>query len=209
MNHDFDELKEQIFVAAPVRRRKTGLFWAGMVVGLFALGYLSAVYLIFPPIPVPEDGIAVPDVLGQDVEGARQRLQPLGLEVGDTVSFPHARARAGQVVAQAPLSGQQLRAGDRVALGLSSGPPAVVVPDVVGLAATRAENLLERLGFDVSQTMESSERPNGTVLRSNPGVGSRLPLPARVSITVSAGRPDTVSVDTIARRDTLMVQPRW
>ncbi|MGH7468485.1 MAG: PASTA domain-containing protein [Longimicrobiales bacterium] len=196
-------MKEHVRVAVPARPRKSALFWVGVALGLFAVGYLTAVFVLFPPLPVPEDGISVPNVLGQDVEGARQRLQPLRLEVGDTVSFPHAQVPAGQVVAQSPLNGQQLRAGDRVSLGLSSGPPAVVVPDVVGMGARRAENLLERLGFNVNQTTETSDRPNGTVIRSSPQAGSRQSLPARVHITVSAARPDSVQLDTTVRRDTL------
>ena len=59
-----------------VRARMAGLGFSAVV------GYLLAVYVIFPPPPVPEDGIPVPDVVGLSVSGAQDRLQPLGLRVG-------------------------------------------------------------------------------------------------------------------------------
>ena len=185
-------------------RVRSALIWAGITLGLFLLGYLVAVFLLFPPLPVPEDGIVVPDLAGQSPESAEQRLRPLGLQVGDTVSFPSPEHPPGLVVAQSPLPGQQLRAGGRVALGLSSGLPSAIVPDLMGLPARRAENLLTRLGFGVDQVPETSERPSGTVIRSMPETGQRQTLPARVRIWVSAGTPaDTSAIDTTTRRDTI------
>lgn len=185
-------------------RVRTGLIWAGITVGLFLFGYLIAVFLLFPPPPVPEDGIVVPDLAGQSPESAEQRLRPLGLQVGDTLSFPSPEHPPGLVVAQSPLPGQQLRAGGRVALGLSSGLPSATVPDLTGLPVRRAENLLTRLGFGVDQVPETSERPSGTVIRSMPEAGQRQTLPARVRIWVSTGMPqDTTAIDTTTRRDTI------
>jgi serine/threonine-protein kinase len=192
-------------VAVPRKRAREFLRWAGGAVVLFAIGYLIAVFLLFPPPPVPKDGIVVPNLAGQTIDDARERLAPLRLELGDTLSLPHARTAPGLIIAQSPLPGQQLRAGGRVALGLSAGPPSATVPDVVGLGGRRAENLLKRLGFDVEQSLEASDRPNGTVIRSNPEAGQRQSLPARVRLAVSAGRADTARVDTL-RRDTLLLR---
>ena len=106
------------------------------------------------------------------------------------------------------MQGQQLRAGGQVSLGLSSGLASVAVPDVTGLAARRAANLLTRLGFQVEEALEMSERPNGVVVRSNPEAGVRQPLPARVVLYVSSGPPpDTMQIDTLLpRRDTTAIR---
>ena len=169
------------------------------VLALFAAGYLVAVYVLFPPPPVPEDGIQVPDLSGLTVASAADRLRPAGLALGDTVRLPHATVGPGLVVAQDPMPGQQSRNGGQVHLGVSSGLPAATVPDVAGLAARRAQNLLTRLGFDVSQTLEPSRSPNGTVIRTVPESGVRQPLPARVVMIVSSGQLDTLRVDTVPR----------
>ena len=180
---------------------------AGMAI-LFLIGYVVAVYLLFPPPAVPRDGVVVPDLSGNSLRSTYDLLRPLGLVVGDTVSMPTTNVAPGIVVAQSPLPGQQLRPGDSVRVGLSSGMATALVPDVVGLGARRAENLLKRLGFEVDQTFESSFRPNGTVTRTSPQAGDRKPLPARVLIVVSGGPPDTVTipVDTIVR-DTVPLPP--
>jgi serine/threonine-protein kinase len=172
------------------------------------MGYAIAVFVLFPPPPVPKDGIVVPDLEGQSVEAARGKLQPLGLVVGDTLRIPHEKSASGLIVAQSPLPGQQLRAGGRVSVGLSGGSPSVSVPDVVGMAATRAENLLKRLGFEVQQSTEPSDQPGGVVIRSEPAAGVRRPLPARVKLAVSAGMAvDTTAVTTppadTVKRDTV------
>jgi beta-lactam-binding protein with PASTA domain len=187
-------------------RERPGVFYGSVSLGLFVAGYLVAVFLLFPPPPVPKDGVIVPNLHGMTVDLARRSLTPLGLETGETLSLPHPQTPAGLVIAQSPLPGQQARAGGRVNLGLSSGVPAVAIPNLIGFGARRAQNLLTRLGFTVDQILESSEQPNGTVIRSAPDAGLKLSLPARVVLYVSAGLPDSVVVDTTVR-DTLR-QPR-
>ncbi|MEX2281598.1 MAG: PASTA domain-containing protein [Gemmatimonadota bacterium] len=184
-------------------RGKLGALVLGVLcLALFFGGYLIAVYWMFPAPAAPTDGVVVPDLRGMSLSMARDRLAPLGLETGDTVSIPHNQTPMGLIIAQTPLPGQQARAGGSVSVGLSSGQPSVTIPNVVGYGARRAQNLLQRLGFEVSQSLEESERPNGTVLRSQPDAGNKLSLPARVMIVVSAGRPDSVVVDTL-RRDSI------
>ena len=194
--------KRRLSLSGRRGRQSAKLFAA--VLGLFLAGYLIAVYVMFPPPAAPEDGIPVPDIKGMSVGSARDRLQPLGLNIGDTLSVPHSTVAPGLIVAQSPLAGQQLRAGGHVHVGLSSGLPSATVPELIGLGARRAANLLERLGFEVDQTLEASDRPNGTVIRSVPETGVRKPLPARVLLVVSTGlsaldtiRPDTVQRDTL------------
>ena len=176
------------------------LILAVLSIVLFVSGYLLAVYVMFPPPAAPTIGVVVPDLRGMTLSLARDKLQPLGLETGDTISIPNNQSPMGLIIAQTPLPGQQARAGGRVSVGLSSGPPAVVVPNLVGYGARRAQNLLQRLGFDVAQSMENSDRPNGVVLRSHPEAGNKLPLPARITIVISAGPPDSVTVDTMTSR---------
>ena len=171
-------------------------------VALFLLGYALAVYVLFPPLAAPEDGIVVPDLTKMTSEAAADRLSPLGLALGDSVRLPHTSVAPGLIVAQDPMPGQQMRSGGTVRIGISSGLPAATVPDLVGLGARRAQTLLERLGFEVSQSLENSDRPNGTVIRSTPEAGMRQQLPARVSLIISSGpapASDTMRIDTIAR----------
>ncbi len=56
----------------------------------------------------------------------------------------------GQVIRQKPAAGQRVERGDTVTFWVSSGPPKVDVPDVVGLSQGDAQATLEDAGFVVS-----------------------------------------------------------
>lgn len=182
---------------------------AGIAVLTFLAGYFVAVRILFPPLPVPEDGIIVPAVTGVDYQEAQSQLRGLGLVLGDTLGMPHGSVPPGIIVAQDPLPGQQLRAGSGVRIGVSTGLPRMNVPDVVGFRAERATNLLRRLGFEVDQQVEPDERPAGIVIGTSPVAGTSRTLPSRVLIRVSEGPPavpDTLMfVDTTTTIDTAAV----
>ena len=198
-------------------RRFRWKYWGPLLLAAatlpFGIGYLLAVAVIFPPTEVVGDGIAVPALRGTTEVEARQSLAAAGLGGLEVTRLPHPRISEGEVIAQSPLAGQQLRAGSPVRLAVSSGVARVLVPDVVGFNVERARGLLERLGFTVVQTDMESIQPPGRVLALEPGAGSRLPLPAEVRLTVSTGPalpPDTsvLDVDTAAVRiDTLIHAP--
>jgi hypothetical protein len=189
------------------------LFWIAAVVAIvvpFIVGYFIAVRMLFPPPPVVAEGIAVPDLKGQSLESAQRMLVDAGLGRGRPSQLPSLTNAEGTVMAQSPLPGQQLRAGAPVDLAVSSGPPRVFVPDVVGFPVERAASLLVRLGFRVQRTDSVSTVDAGHVLSVNPDPGTRLVLPASVGITVSLGPPpDTLGVDTVGTAiDTLTIARR-
>ena len=153
----------------------------------FAVGYAVAVNILFPPPEASGTGIAVPSLVGQSVTEANALLAGAGLGSVDTVSITHPNAPRGEILAQDPLAGQQLRAGSDVRVSVSAGPPRVVVPDVEGFGADAAEQLLRRVGFDTRRVEESAFTAAGRVLRLEPSPGSRQELPATITIVVSAG----------------------
>ncbi len=187
-----------------IPRNLDGLTWihwtvlaAGVLAVSFGVGFLLATQVIFPRPDTAGTGLAVPDLLGRDSTGARQALAKAGLDVDTVVSMASAGTPAGQVLAQDPVPGQELRPGGAVAVAVSSGPPRVSVPALVGLGAATAQSLLERTGFSVEVRQVSDSRlPRGTVTGTEPSAGAVLPLPGSVLILVSAGSPSPPS-DTI------------
>ena len=159
----------------------------GALVIPFAVGYAIAVNVLFPPPATSGEGIAVPVLVGQSVTEANRLLSAAGLGTIDTISLPHPNAPRGEIIAQDPLAGQQLRSGGDVRVSVSAGPPRVVVPDVEGFGGDAADQLLRRLGFDTRRVEESSFSAAGRVLRLEPAPGSRQELPATITIVVSAG----------------------
>jgi serine/threonine-protein kinase len=178
---------------------------AGAAIAPFVIGYLLAVFVLFPAPPVAAGGIPVPDLVGKTEQEATRELAGLGLGPAEATRLPHPTRAAGQVIAQSPLPGQQLRPGSAVRVAVSTGVPRAVVPDVVGFAEGRAAGLLQRLGFQVTREIEDSAEPTGRVTRTDPNAGQNLALPARITIFVSNGAlvaellPDTLADTTAAR----------
>ncbi|HEX6135060.1 MAG TPA: PASTA domain-containing protein [Longimicrobiales bacterium] len=175
---------------APPRDWKRSLLWLAAALLLpLLIGWLIAVYVIFPPTEMTGDGVAVPDLIGLDASAAQRELVAAGLGDMQTEQLPHPEAEPGSIIAQSPLPGQQLRAGSDVRIAVSSGPPRVVIPDVLGFSAERAASMLSRAGFQVTRSEQESPAPAGRVIRTDPEPGQGLVLPAAVTLIVSAGPP--------------------
>jgi eukaryotic-like serine/threonine-protein kinase len=166
----------------------------------FLIGYLIATRVMFPPPQDTGTGIAVPDLIGRSAAEAQQALVAAGLGELQPMDLPHPSAPAGQVVAQSPLPGQQLRTGAAVQVALSGGRPRALVPDILGFSAERAEVTLRRSGFAIERIPEESPAAPGRVVRTDPAPGEERTLPATVTVFVSTG-PPAEEPDTLAPPD--------
>jgi hypothetical protein len=173
------------------RRRWLPLLWAvpAALVLPFVIGYLLAVHVIFPPEAASGPGVPVPELVGRSLVEAQAEMAVAGLGTMDVTELPHPTAPAGTVIAQSPLPGQQLRPGAGARVAVSRGRPRVLVPDVQGFAAERAETMLRRAGFDVARATQEDPLPEGRVVRTDPAAGEERVLPAAVTLVVSAGPP--------------------
>lgn len=191
--------------------KKTLIAIAVALVVPFAVGYLVAVYVLFPPTEVSSSGIPVPDLIGSTVSEAQRDLVGAGLGEMEITELPHPEAEEGTIIAQSPLPGQELRAGAGVRVALSSGRAQVMVPDVLGFNADRAESMLARSGFTVTRSVQESPAAEGRVIRTDPEPGQQRILPAAVTLIVSAGPPafpDSAAFpDSVAFPDTTAPPP--
>jgi beta-lactam-binding protein with PASTA domain len=178
----------------------------------FVIGYLLAVFVLFPPTQVSGSGTATPDLIGRTTSEAQRDLVAAGLGDMDVTELPHPDAEPGTIIAQSPLPGQQLRPGADVRVAISTGPARVMVPDVLGFGADRAESMLTRAGFTVTRSMQESPAPEGRVIRTDPEPGQPHVLPASVMLIVSAGPPalpdSGAFPDSAAFPDTIAAAPR-
>lgn len=195
--------QDEATVSKPGRPRPGGgrdrfpwLTWAGLAALVllvsFGLGYVLATQLIFPRPRTAGAGVAVPALYGMEREAAEEALQRLGLRVGPVTDVASLRVRAGRVLAQDPVPEQQLRPGGEVGLAVSTGPPSVRVPPVLGLPASTARDLVEAAGFEVEvRQVRTTAAAQGLAVRTEPEAGSVVRLPATVELVVSVGpEPD-------------------
>ena len=115
------------------------------------------------PLHIPS-----PDLTGLAASVARGRLEAQSLNSKSRKAASET-APKGEVFRQEPAAGETVRRGDTVTFWVSSGPPRVYVPDVVGYSQGDASALLEDAGFVVSTDYVAGwgEIP-GTVVGQDP-----------------------------------------
>lgn len=93
--------------------------------------------------------LPAPDLSGLTATSAKAALEEQSLTYKSHRSASESVPK-GQVIRQKPAAGREVRRGDTVSFWVSSGPPQVDVPDVVGLSQGDAQALLGDAGFVVS-----------------------------------------------------------
>lgn len=137
----------------------------------------------------------VPSVVGLEIAAAKRSLRAAGYEVSES-DVPW-DAPKGIVVDQTPAGGSVLKAGSRIDLLVSSGPPpdttvttaptAVEVPDIVGERLARALQILQRDGLagEVTEHRTTDDpQESGRVAAQAPEAGAEVPVGSVVSLTV-------------------------
>jgi beta-lactam-binding protein with PASTA domain len=137
---------------------------------------------------------SVPPVTRLPLAQAEQLIARAGLRVSRVVMESSTQIPRGEVISSDPSAGDTPLAGSGVALFVSSGKPDVTVPDVTGETEAQAKATLEKAGFTVTSTTQTSAgSPAGTVVGESPPGNTQRPYGSSVSIVV-AQTPTTVSV---------------
>jgi eukaryotic-like serine/threonine-protein kinase len=132
--------------------------------------------------------VVVPNLEGLTEDEARGALDEARLELGEVTQAPNEEVEAGLIFDQNPSADSEVDAGTRVAVTVSTGAEAVVVPNVINQTEEQAVANLEALGFSVEVTSEPNEAPEGTVFAQDPEGGTEaVPVETTVVIAVSEG----------------------
>jgi eukaryotic-like serine/threonine-protein kinase len=201
-HHAGDEVVYEEWEDRPGRRR-----WRWFVLALLvaAVAGLVAFALTRP------SHVAVPDVIGQNVDAASQILDSKGFNVA--IKAVPSGAPRNQVVEQDPIptdrGGGKAEEGSTVTLSVSSGPAVVSVPPVFGLSQSDAIKRLENVGFQVNVRQDySNSVPKGSVIGTEPATGTQLSTAQPVTLLVSRGTnnvavPDLIGLDDQAALNAL------
>jgi beta-lactam-binding protein with PASTA domain len=128
----------------------------------------------------------IPALTGESERSAELRLREDGLSIVALSEVRSSEYPSGTVIAQEPAPAAH---GTQVALLVNRGEDTngYVMPDLIGVAGTRALDLLRAHGFRVSIVGELPYPgiPAGTVLRQSPSSGFQITSGQPISLEVS------------------------
>jgi serine/threonine-protein kinase len=131
---------------------------------------------------------SVPNVVGMNIADAQTALHNAGFN--GNPSYVNSDAPQGQVISQSPAPTTSETKGTTVNLKVSTGPPQVTVPDVVGYTSQQAVSTLEAAGFLVTQqTTATDASQQNIVQQQNPAGNARALKGSTVTIVVGQHSP--------------------
>jgi beta-lactam-binding protein with PASTA domain len=131
---------------------------------------------------------SVPDVVDLDIGLARQVIEAAGLRVGG-VDTTRRDIPFGVVLSSTPAAGTTAQPGNSVRIEISSGPPSVSVPSVMGLTVAMARDRLIAAGLRVGALEQRFEGKAGTILAQRPAPGELVTRESGVDLTISGTMP--------------------
>jgi serine/threonine-protein kinase len=128
----------------------------------------------------------VPDVRGLTSAEAEHKLVQAHFKP-NVQSRSSASVASGKVISTEPSQGVPLLEGSPVTVFVSSGPPQVEVPEVVGQSETEARGSLRAAGLHLGAVTKREEagQTAGTVLSQAPSAGSSVRSGEAVSLVVA------------------------
>ena len=176
---------------ASVRRPRSGLWAALLVILALALGAVAAAWYL-----TLDDNTDVPSVIGMPLDDAVARVEDDGFK-SSIVSQPNEAAEQGTVFGQNPEAGTEHEKGSTVQLLVSKGPNQVAVPNAVGISERQARDRLATAGLKVEVVEVFSDSTRiGFVASQSPDASTRVAKESTVKLEVSKGSA-TVSVPNV------------
>ena len=137
------------------------------------------------------EALAVPNVIAQRFEDAKELLELRGLEVIKGGEKHNAQLPFGYVVEQNPRPNRLVKMGRRVYLTISSGEREFQMPNLVGLSETNARERLKSYSLLLEDIVYKygPEEPRDVVMAQSKDPGTLVKVGTPIEITVSLGEP--------------------
>ncbi len=193
--------------------RRTAVWLFGSVVSVIAL--IAVAIFVFRALTDESAGanIAVPNVIGLNIEEAKSLLLDLGLT---PIEDPKVRENASNdiVYEQSPTADTMARQGENVILVYNPGFVPVVVPNLIGLSVQEATDVLKQSGLRlvVDKFVASVDIPANQILLQTPTAGLGARPNSVVTVDVSGGTntvrvPDVIGDEQVAATKLLTALP--
>ncbi len=131
--------------------------------------------------------VSVPDVRLLDLRLALQVVEAAGLRAG-TIDTVQNDADPGTVIGMRPTPGSAQPTGGTIDLTVSSGPPPVSVPPLVGISLLAARQRLAAAGLRVG-VVSTTEGIGGMVVAQRPQPGAMVAKASAIDLTITGQAP--------------------
>lgn len=136
-----------------------------------------------------DDDIVMPNILGEQEENARKKIEDLGLVFNVTDRINSSEYEEGQVMHQSVDEGIKVKKDYPVNVTISLGQESVKVPLVMNLSLEEAEKLITDAKLNVGTVKEgfSDTIPEGMVIEQKPDALEAVAPGTRVDLVLSQG----------------------
>jgi serine/threonine-protein kinase len=138
----------------------------------------------------------VPDVSNLPRRQAIEALNMAGFKVTADPE-PSAKVKKGYAIRTSPKGNAVIPKGTDVRLFISSGPPQVTVPDVLGLDKAVASAKIKDAGLNLTQELVDASSPKGRVVTQTPSGGTTVDRGTTVALQISRG-PQRANVPDVS-----------
>jgi len=169
------------------KKLKKATIITSCVFGFLFLLFIT--YAFFPGIFGGRKDIAVPDLVGMDINKVLEEYKDnKDISVIVDKREEDDEMEEDKIISQTPETGRKMRAPLEIKVVVSSGKKQLVLPDLEGLDENAAKAELRALGIAYITKSESSEDiEEGCVIKMSPKAGTKITDGMKVTLTISAG----------------------
>jgi serine/threonine-protein kinase len=131
------------------------------------------------------EGLALPQLVGQDINAIQQWAGANGLNLQQTTV--QSNQQAGTITAQSPAAGTPVRQGQSISVSVSAGPPGMPIPNVQGEDCQRAYQDLSNAGFNNIQVQQNGIFHRNQATGTNPS--GQAPPSAQITLMCGSNNP--------------------
>ncbi len=162
------------------------VIFVALAIGVGVIGALLAFQNIFY---VPDT--VVPDLIGEELEAAREKLQDAGLGISVSGEEFNEKISENRIIKQKPPAGSKVKKNREIQVVISKGSKSftVNIPDLRNKDLEEAINLLEEKGLTVGKITYVSHFsiPQDKVIAQTPEPGEATVSDKTVNLLVSKG----------------------
>jgi eukaryotic-like serine/threonine-protein kinase len=186
----------------PPKRSSNPWMWVGLVAILIVLGVGTAwAFTTFS-----STGTQVPTTAGLTLAQAKTTIIQAGLKVGNVDTRPDDKIAKGNVIDTTPKAGAAANKGQVVDILVSSGPPLVTVPNVVGMSYKSAIATLTAAGLavdpNITFTYDAKVKKDLVISQSLDG-GGQVAKGSSIALTVSQGAEMVTVPDVTNKKESV------